>query len=531
MANKAVIIGLDGATWQLFDTLLAAGIMPNLQRIIRGGTRAVLRSTMPPYTAPAWTTFATGVNPGKHGCYDFLLPTDNLENFDLCNSNHIRTATIYELLHQAGKRSILINLPNSYPPKLSSPTITDMLTVGDNCVFPETLKARYPELRRYRLAPDESLQVKGKLTEYIDDIIAVERDHMAVVKTLWQHEPWDMFFYLFSSTDWISHAMFNQLLELHPKAMELFKFIDDQLGWFCDQLPPDANLYILSDHGFKVYHHTFYFNKWLEQQGYLVTRPAAADSFHQNISKQDDQRSSLQQHKRWHIGINQTTLHWLSQVKPIERAARWLYHHVAKPFLPIRFSLDVTIDFSKTKVCFPKGRTMTAIYINDGRKYRHGQPFTEADYLQLRAAVAKKLAAVKGPDGQPVTPRVYTKEEIYGTTVPERCPDLFYEFGDYWFVGQFHSSELFVKELSNKHDPFGMFVAYGPTIKAGAQLPEQPIAAVTATVLHDLQQPLPQYFDAKVMDIFTQPQPVRYSNRALVNEHQAVTELINELVV
>lgn len=515
MSRRIAVIGLDGATFDLLDPLMDQGLMPNLQRLCREGTRADLRSTMPPYTAPAWTTFATGVNPGKHGCYDFLLPTDDLEQFDLCNSTHIKTPTIYERLHQAGKRSILVNLPNSYPPKLPTPTITDMLTVGENCVFPEELKQRYPALQRYRLAPNEALHVKGRYDEYVDDIIALERDHMAAVQALWQQEPWDLFYYLFSSTDWISHAMFDKLMAgSFPKGYELFRYIDEQLGWFMAHLPADTHLYVLSDHGFKVYRHTFYFNKWLEQQGYLTTKAASAAAFHQNISKQDEQKSQLQANKTLSVSIGPRTLRWLAKFKPLERAARWGYHHIVKPFAPIKVNLDVTIDFEYTTVCFPKGRTMTAIYINDGRKYKQGKVMTDAEYLALRAEVKTKLENLRGPDGQPVTPKVYTKEEIYGAATPARCPDLFYEFGDYWFVGQFHSSELFVDEISSKHGPVGMLVAWGQDI-IQQTLPEQTIASVMPTMLYDLKQTLPTDLDGTVMPLFRQtPQP-RYADPIL----------------
>lgn len=530
MSKKIVVIGLDAGTWRLLDPLIKKGVMPNLARLKREGTSCVLKSTMPPYTAPAWTTFATGVHPGKHGCYDFLLPTDDLEKFNLCNSSYIRTETIYEMFHAARKKSILINLPNSYPPKLSSPTITDMLTVGDNCIFPETLKEKYPVLKEYRLAPDESLHLKGKVHEYVDDIVAVEQGHMAAVKILWQNEPWDFFFYLFSATDWISHAMFNKLLDgSFPKAYELFAYIDEQLGWFMNNLPADTNLYIVSDHGFKVFNHTFYFNKWLEQAGYLTTKSADASGFHQNISKQDDQRSLMQQRKRWNMSISKDFMHFLGKNKQLEHFARWFYHKIAKPFLPVKFNLDVVIDFSKTKVCFPKGRTMTAIYINDGRKYKNGESLNDAEYIKLRDEVITKLKTLKGPDGTIVTPCVYTKEEIYGTDVPERCPDIFYEFGDYWFVGQFHSSELFVNEISNKHDPYGIFIAWGPDITAGAELPEQNIADVAPTLLHDLDQPVPNYMDGKVMEVFVNTKPVQYIDKPLVKETSQLNTILEDI--
>ena len=147
-------------------------------------------------------------------------------------------------------------------------------------VYPTSLLEKYRLLKNYRLAPDESLNLQGKTNKYIDDIMDVERGHIEAVQTLWNNEEWDFFFYLFSSTDWISHAMFDELLNnRHAKGMELFKYIDDQLKWFKDNLPEECNLYIMSDHGFKVFSKTFYFNKWLEQEGYLVTQTADSTAF------------------------------------------------------------------------------------------------------------------------------------------------------------------------------------------------------------------------------------------------------------
>ena len=69
---KTVIIGLDGATYDLIDPLVKEGIMPNLGRIMEQGARAVLHSTIHPLTPPAWATLMTGRTPGNHGVFDFI---------------------------------------------------------------------------------------------------------------------------------------------------------------------------------------------------------------------------------------------------------------------------------------------------------------------------------------------------------------------------------------------------------------------------------------------------------------------------
>jgi predicted AlkP superfamily phosphohydrolase/phosphomutase len=58
--QKTVLIGLDGATYSILDPLIAQGLMPNLDRLMQRGARAILRSTNHPLTPPAWTALMTG---------------------------------------------------------------------------------------------------------------------------------------------------------------------------------------------------------------------------------------------------------------------------------------------------------------------------------------------------------------------------------------------------------------------------------------------------------------------------------------
>ncbi len=70
--KRIIILGFDGMDFRLTKKLLKKGVLPNFKRIADGGTFAPLWSTEPPVSPVAWSTFATGVNPGKHNIYDFL---------------------------------------------------------------------------------------------------------------------------------------------------------------------------------------------------------------------------------------------------------------------------------------------------------------------------------------------------------------------------------------------------------------------------------------------------------------------------
>jgi predicted AlkP superfamily phosphohydrolase/phosphomutase len=69
--SRVIVMGWDGATWSLLDRLMADGKLPNLQKLAGRSVHSTMVSAHPPVTAPAWVSMATGVNPGRHGCFDF----------------------------------------------------------------------------------------------------------------------------------------------------------------------------------------------------------------------------------------------------------------------------------------------------------------------------------------------------------------------------------------------------------------------------------------------------------------------------
>ena len=83
--TKVIVIGLDGLEPKIVEPMLAHGELPNLARIRAAGGYARCRTTIPAQTPVAWSTFATGVNPGGHGIFDFIRrdPATYLPDFAL----------------------------------------------------------------------------------------------------------------------------------------------------------------------------------------------------------------------------------------------------------------------------------------------------------------------------------------------------------------------------------------------------------------------------------------------------------------
>jgi len=72
LASRVVVIGLDGLDPGRVRRLLSEGQLPNFRKLAEEGTLSDLTTTLPPISPVAWSSFQTGVNPGKHNIYDFL---------------------------------------------------------------------------------------------------------------------------------------------------------------------------------------------------------------------------------------------------------------------------------------------------------------------------------------------------------------------------------------------------------------------------------------------------------------------------
>ncbi|MCA9926247.1 MAG: alkaline phosphatase family protein, partial [Anaerolineales bacterium] len=114
--NKVLLIGLDGATFDVIRPLAEAGRLPHLNRLLHEGAWGTLNSTIPPISPTAWTTITTGKNPGQHGVYDFRkfaqVGVSDID-YQRLKNKHKR---IWDLLGEAGLRSIVIDVPFTFPP-------------------------------------------------------------------------------------------------------------------------------------------------------------------------------------------------------------------------------------------------------------------------------------------------------------------------------------------------------------------------------------------------------------------------------
>ena len=116
--RRLLIVGLDGGTPDsLFDRFRE--VMPATARLVDRGTRAVLRTTDPPLSVPAWPVMFTGVDPGTLGFYGFRHRSQNsYTEMYVPRSDQTPVPTVWQLASQAGLRVGVIGMPLGYPPRL-----------------------------------------------------------------------------------------------------------------------------------------------------------------------------------------------------------------------------------------------------------------------------------------------------------------------------------------------------------------------------------------------------------------------------
>src|SRR5256884_2474564 len=108
---KVVVIGLDAATWTVIGPCMGEGKMPNLAKLMKAVVSGTLQSVLPPITPPAWTSFMTGKNPGKHGIFHFVETAPDSYAMDYANGGSRRSPTVWRVLNAAGFSVGTMNVP------------------------------------------------------------------------------------------------------------------------------------------------------------------------------------------------------------------------------------------------------------------------------------------------------------------------------------------------------------------------------------------------------------------------------------
>lgn len=113
--QRLAVLGLDGCSWEYLSKAINSGYMPTIKDIINNAKIKAYLRAFPPCTPSSWSSIMTGVNPGKHGIFDFMYFDKTKKKYRLANTLDLEHPRIHEIFSFNGLKSIVINPIPSYP--------------------------------------------------------------------------------------------------------------------------------------------------------------------------------------------------------------------------------------------------------------------------------------------------------------------------------------------------------------------------------------------------------------------------------
>ena len=508
---KLLIIGIDGATFDLIKPWSEAGHLPNLTRLMDNGVHANLASTLPPVTSPAWPTFMTGCNPGKHGVFDFIQPSG--ANYSMVNSTLVRQPTIWQRLSKAGYRVGVLNVPITYP---AQPINGFMVTgipsplSGDIC-YPADLISRYQkEFGEYRTAP--LIQYKpGVEVEYIKDIYDLIRAHGDWALGLMSREPWDVLMVHFIALDIMKHALWRFMDKSHPRyesspyeqaIRDGYKLVDEYIGRMLARLPEKSTVLVMSDHGFGPLKQIVNLNMFLLAQGFLQLK--------------NDWWTQLKA-AAFKNGLTPAGVYHMIETIGLQNLATRVSKNARNKVVSKFLSFD-NVDWRRT-VAYSMGH-VGQIYLNVVGREPQGVIKPE-NYHAVRQQIIDALYELKDENGKPVVTKIILREETYHGPYTEKGPDIHLVLDDYNMIAFplfATNGKIFTQQIrgdSGCHRREGIFIGQGNGIKKKGKLPEANILDLAPTIMAVMNQPVPRVMDGRVLtEMFNFPPEVTYSEEA-----------------
>ncbi len=497
--RRALVIGLDGATFDLIRPMLDKGKMPNLARMRAQGVSTELRSTILPLSPPAWTSFLTGKNPGGHGIYDFAKRVEGTYGFAPTTSLDMKSRAIWDAIEEHGGSSIIVNVPLTYPPAsfkgfmLSGfPTPTER----KDYTYPRNLlKELEKEFGDVNIHKPKVLYRKGREQEITDETIAITEQQTAVTKYLMARIDWNLTVTVYDATDVLGHYFWSFLDPNHPKydpkmaplvsqmVEDIHVSLDQAIGDLTAAVGDDALKIVMSDHGFGPVYYGVYVNNWLVSEDYMKFKTTM---------------KVKAKHFAFRNGLNVYNLlrvaRRLGLVKSIESA----YSSKSTALRVLNWiSLGFEdVDWNKTRV-YSFGN-MGQLYLNlVGREPNGTVRPEEADLLV--SELIRKLKVLEDPaTGKSMFDMVYPGREIYRGPQTTSAPDVV--FLDQRMIYAAHrmfelgSSKLVTLHpiYSGNHKMDGILFAQGKEVGVGTPFEHEPtIVDLAPTILQYLGVRIP----------------------------------------
>jgi len=444
--KKVMLLGVDGAAWEVIDHMINQGQLPHFKHLIDSGSSGRLRSVLPMYSPLIWTSMVTGKTKEKHGISGFVEQQNQYDDIMPYSRLNRKCLTLWNILSNEQRITEVVGPWVTWPAeKVNGFLLTDRIYFRklQNTIFPEEFIDLWTDL-------NDSLERQPEDPLLIGLLDLLETDRMnsrsPVLENIAQEKKYleqdylknkighilhsfcdpDFYFLYLRAPDVSSHffwkyyqpddTVLKEEVERYGQIIpSVYTFVDAMIGEQMEQFSENSTIIVVSDHGMgpKSYASQISFNK--------------IDRLWQQLGIQKNILTSVQ--KRFQISLSFSTA----------QASR-------DAFLTLQ-----RVAFGSKK-----------------------QPFFKIRESDNPKILILELNDIYHPDGS---------DEIFinGQTIGKLI--------DY----------VSIQELSGDHTLYGILIMKGPGIKSGHRLKDYSVLDIAPTVLALLDLPVPRDMDGDVI--------------------------------
>ena len=520
--TKTLVIGLDGATLDLIEPWAKAGKLPTFARLMSSGAYGRLQSVLPVLSSAAWSSFTTGMNPGKHGLYDFVKRATDSYRLRPVSREQMGGQSLWKILSEMGQKVIVLNVPMTYPPEAVNGMLVSGLGTPDYKTFTYPSDLTDTLLRRnYRVNSEVAYQA-GREGEYLAEVEKITAQLTDTALWLMNTHEWDFFMVVYREADEMAHFFLHFMDPTHPMhptrqdtslkdaILKYYQRMDGVIGQLLEASGADTDLFIMSDHGTGPFYKDVLLNEWLRQKGWLAVQSGGGKLSRQSLAR---------------LGVTRANISFILRRLGLGRVERWI-----KDVLGNRIEILPTathaqfpdaIDWQHTKA-YSFGYH-GQIYVNLRGREPQGIVAPGAEYEQLCREMSDALMTMTDPeDGKPVVDRVIHRSQAFHGPAYESAPDLIVIMRQLSYITRSgyelgKAGEIFTPPhqfQAGSHRMEGVLMMSGPGTRQAGYLGNQAcLTDLAPTILHLRGFPVPDSMDGKVLlDWLTAQRAVRSSS-------------------
>jgi predicted AlkP superfamily phosphohydrolase/phosphomutase len=497
LADKVLVIGLDGASFNFINHFCRNGVMPNLGRFRERASSGDLISSYPPITPAAWTTFMTGKLPGKHHVLEFEKYRFADNSMRYYSGEDINASTLWRVVSDAGRKVAAINVPMTYPPE----SVNGIIVAGHNVPNPNSEYTFPRDFKKelLRVIPDY-MNVKPKpgnienpavFDSFIKAMTATVNHYYEATKLVDSQLDWDILMTVFPHTD-MGHIVWRYMdpdvslkyPERRKRIAAIFTRLDQVLEELFDLADRrGASVVIMSDHGHGMLKGWLRPNKLLQKWGYITMA---------------------------------NPLQWFAR-RMYREYQKWRYEDkYSRPAR--RVDEKIGIDWSRTKAVVCHTAMWGFLYLNVRGRQPQGVIKLGSEYEACRNELIERLMAEVDPQtGEKLFVDVIKPETVYGQSDTEwDSPDLLLVPQDGMKVSRRLRERWLVKHTcpdraEGTHLLKGLWMVAGEKIKSRINF-QANIQDLAPTILAAMGIAVPDDMDGRVFtEIFSEDVPVCFS--------------------